>query len=317
MQAPAARHETGDRLPAVQAGARLPALEADEALAALPHDWPHRHLSRFVDAAGVRWHVQCAGDGTRPVLLLLHGTGTAASSWRDLVAPLAADFTVVAPDLPGHGFTSALPTEVARLDDMASALATLMRTLGLAPDFIVGHSAGAAISARMALAETPGVRRLVWLAGALCPLGGLVGRVASPLAHVLARSPLVARLAAWRASDAAAVERFIAATGSTLDARGLSIYRALLRRPSHVAGALAMMAGWDLVPLQRALPTLSTPVLLLHGDADRTVPPAQSDELAHRLPHARVTHLSTLGHLAHEERPAEVTRLIRDWLVPL
>ena len=50
-------------------------------------DWPNREASRFVHAAGLRWHVQVMGSG--PVVLLLHGTGAATHSWRDLMPKLA------------------------------------------------------------------------------------------------------------------------------------------------------------------------------------------------------------------------------------
>ena len=70
-------------------------------------DWPNRTYSRFVQAARLRWHVQLMGDG--PALLLLHGTGAATHSWRALAPLLAERFTVVAPDLPGHGFTQGRP----------------------------------------------------------------------------------------------------------------------------------------------------------------------------------------------------------------
>ena len=276
-----------------------------------PTDWPQRRLSRFVDAAGLHWHVQCASAG--PVLLLLHGTGAAASSWRGLLPLLATHFTVVAPDLPGHGFTSEMPGGVARLPEVAQAIAGLMRALKLAPDFIVGHSAGAAIAAQMALFETPRVQRMAWLGGALRPLGGVAGRIGSPLARALSRNAFFTRLAAWRADDDAAVRRFLAATGSTLDADGVAVYRTLLRRHEHIAGALKMMGGWDLAPLQRALPQLAQPVLLMHGERDLTVAPAQSHELARQLPHARLELLPGLGHLAHEERPVDVARRLAQW----
>ena len=51
-------------------------------------DWPNREASRFVEAAGLRWHVQVMGAG--PVLLLLHGTGASTHSWRDVMPKLAA-----------------------------------------------------------------------------------------------------------------------------------------------------------------------------------------------------------------------------------
>ena len=67
-------------------------------------DWPNRAASRFVTVGAMRWHVQVMGSG--PVLLLLHGTGASSHSWRDLAPRLARHFTVLAPDLPGHGFSA-------------------------------------------------------------------------------------------------------------------------------------------------------------------------------------------------------------------
>ena len=68
-------------------------------------DWPNRETSRFVRAGGIA--LACAGDGAarRAAALLVHGTGAATHSWRALGPILAQRFRVVAPDLPGHGFT--------------------------------------------------------------------------------------------------------------------------------------------------------------------------------------------------------------------
>ena len=56
-------------------------------------NWPNREHSRFVELGGIKWHVQVAGRG--PVILLLHGTGAATHSWRDVLPLLAKDFTIV------------------------------------------------------------------------------------------------------------------------------------------------------------------------------------------------------------------------------
>jgi magnesium chelatase accessory protein len=266
---------------------------------------------RFIDSAGIRWFVRSAGNG--PVMLLLHGTGSSSASWRDLIPLLSDRFTLVAPDLPGHGLTSAVPRGPSSLPVIARAVTVLMHELGLRPEFVVGHSAGAAISAQMVLAETVAIRRMAWIAAALAPFGGLAGVVAPPLARVLSRIGVLPHLAALRARNPAAVRRMIASTGSTLDERGVDAYGALLRQPSHVAGALAMMAGWDLAPLNRSLPLIRQPVLLLHGERDRIVPALQSDAAAARLAMARVERLPALGHLAHEERPREVAQALASW----
>ena len=56
-------------------------------------DWPHRETSRFVEAGGLRWHVQQMGRG--PVALLIHGTGASTHSWRGLLPLLARRCRVV------------------------------------------------------------------------------------------------------------------------------------------------------------------------------------------------------------------------------
>jgi magnesium chelatase accessory protein len=272
------------------------------------HDWPNRAASRFVEAGGLRWHLQVMGQG--PVLLLVHGTGASTHSWRSLAPRLATHFTVVAPDLPGHAFTDPLPPGQVSLVAMAGALQALLAVLALKPAMAVGHSAGAAILARMALDRgiEPGL--LVSLNGALLPLPGVPGVIFAPMAKLLAASPLAARLFAWRAADDRAVARLIASTGSSLDGEGQSLYARLVRNPAHVAHVLAMMAHWDLRPMLSELGQLRATLVLLVATRDRTVPPAEARRVQSLLPAARIVEMGELGHLAHEERPEQVAGLL-------
>ena len=270
--------------------------------------WPNRNASRTVRASGLEWHVQVMGDG--PALLLAHGTGAATHSWRGLMPLLAQRFTVVAPDLPGHGYTQAPAAARLSLPGMAGSLRGLLTVMNLRPVAAAGHSAGAAILARMALDGALSLRALVSLNGAFIPLQGAAGQVFSPLARLLVGLPGLPQLFAWRARDPAMVARLLAATGSTLDDEGVRLYREAVRRPDHAASALGMMAHWDLRPLLADLPRLRTPLLLVTGDADRTVPPSQSAAVRDLVPGATLATLPGLGHLAHEERPAEVAALI-------
>ena len=274
-------------------------------------DWPLRESSRFVQAGGLRWHVQQMGQG--PVLLLLHGTGASTHSWRDFAPLLACHFTVVAPDLPGHAFTDTLPAAQMSLPGMSAALGSLIKTLGLEVALCIGHSAGAAIAARMALDGTITPDALVGINGAFLPLDGLPGLLFPPVARLMAATPMASRLFAWRASDRAAVERLIDGTGSVLDAKGIELYARLVRDARHAAGALAMMAHWDLRPLLRDLPSLPTPLVLLAGANDRAVPPEQARRVHALLPRAIASGpivLPQVGHLAHEEKPAAVARAV-------
>lgn len=273
-------------------------------------DWPNREASLFVRAGGARWHVQRSGSG--PALLLAHGTGASTHSWRGLAPLLARHFTVIAPDLPGHGFTERPPAKGLSLPGMAAGLTALLRELDARPAAAVGHSAGAAVLARMALDGSMAPYLLVGLNGAFLPPHGPAGRFFSPLARAFARTPLVPWLFAKRAADRAVVERLVRGTGSTLDAEGVDLYARLVRRPGHVAAALGMMAAWDLGPLARDLPNLKPRLLLVAGRNDRTIPPSQARRVRALVPGAAVVFLRGLGHLAHEERPEEVADLLTE-----
>ena len=277
--------------------------------------WPHRDTSRFVNAAGLRWHVQemGPGDGSRaPWALLIHGTGSATPSWRGLMPLLAERFNVLAVDLPGHGFTTAAPARQMSLPGMSQALGALLAELRVSPQIVVGHSAGAAIGARMCLDGHIAPVALVSVNGAWWPLPGLAGVLFPPVAKLMAAVPFVPHLFSRRAADSAAVLRLIDGTGSRLDATGAALYGRLLRSPGHAAGALAMMAHWDLRPLARDLPRLQPQLTLVVGANDIAVPPAQARAVQALLPQASLLTLAGLGHLAHEERPEAVATMVCD-----
>lgn len=271
-------------------------------------DWPHRDSSSFVEAGRLHWHVQTMGEG--PVALLLHGTGASTHSWRGMAPILAKRFTVVAPDLPGHGFTGApLPSRLS-LPHMAKSIRSLLETLEIAPDLAIGHSAGAAILARMCVDTLVAPKLLISLNGALLPFGGHARYVFPALAKILFLNPFAPRLFTWRASDASAVERVISGTGSELGPEGVALYARLFQSRQHVAGALGMMANWDLVPLERDLSRLPCPLLHVVGEKDKAVPPADAGRIADLVPDAELERIPERGHLAHEEDPGRIAALI-------
>ena len=269
-------------------------------------DWPNREASRFVHAAGLFWHVQVAGRG--PVALLLHGTGASTHSWRRLMPLLARDFTVVAPDLPGHGFTALPPASRMSLPEMARSVAGLLRTLGVAPALAVGHSAGAAIALRMVADGACTPDAVVSINGALRRLQGASTVIFPAAARLLAATPVTPWIFSLQASGRGMVDRLLAGTGSKVDPVDAAFYARLLGRPGHVTGALRMMSRWDLAEL--GLDRVRVPVTLLAGAADRMIPPADAPLVAAELAQARVIALPALGHLAHEEDPSLIARLV-------
>jgi magnesium chelatase accessory protein len=273
-------------------------------------DWPNRAFSRFVAADGVRWHVQVMGEG--PVALLIHGTGASTHSFRALAPLLAPHWTVVMPDLPGHGFTAAPPSASGyALPSVARGVTALLEVLGVTPVLAAGHSAGAAVALRMTLDRSIAPDCVVSLNGALLPFPGMANEFFGPAARVLASSAVTAKVFSLLAGARPSVERMLRSTGSSIDAEGMRLYARLAGNPGHVQGALGLMANWDLHPLARDLPHLPARLILVTGSRDAMVPPVESYRVRALVPKAKLVSLAGLGHLAHEERPAEVAALLR------
>lgn len=274
--------------------------------------WPHAECSRFVDAGGLRWHIQQMGDG--PPVVLIHGTGASTHSWRALAPLLAERFTVIAPDLPGHGFTRCPPRRRLSLPAMAASVTALVDALALRPLALVGHSAGAAIAIEGCLAEGLSTDSIVSINGALLPFRGAAGLLFPSLAKLLFLNPLTPRLLARSAGDRERVASLIRGTGSRLDPDGIDLYARLFGNASHVAATLGMMANWDLHRFARSLPDLDVPLQLIAGENDQAVPPSDAERVARMLPGAQRVRLPGAGHLAHEEDPSMVAEAVFGFL---
>jgi magnesium chelatase accessory protein len=274
--------------------------------------WPHREASTFVEVGRSRWHVQRMGSG--PPLLLLHGTGASVHSWRGLMPLLAQSYSVIAPDLPRHAFTTGHDAYAMSLPAMAREVAGLLKALEIAPEAIVGHSAGTAIALQLGLDHGYG-GPIVGLSAALRPFPGPFAQIFPAVAKALFINPLVPRIFAGTVDLTGGAGRFLwRSTHSRIDPAGLACYRTLLKHPGHAGGALAMMANWDLPALRERMGDVRNPVLLVHGANDPAIPPDWARDAAGWLPDARLELLPGLGHLAHEEAPGEAAARIAAFL---
>jgi 2-hydroxy-6-oxonona-2,4-dienedioate hydrolase len=118
----------------------------------------------FRTVNGVRTRVLTAGSG--PALLLLHGTGGHLETYQKNVTELSKHFTVIVPDMIGHGYTGR-PDVNYTLDDYADHLFALLDDLGIGPVFLSGESVGGCIAAWMALRAPERARALVLNTGIL------------------------------------------------------------------------------------------------------------------------------------------------------
>jgi pimeloyl-ACP methyl ester carboxylesterase len=265
---------------------------------------------------GLRLHYVVEGRG--PAVILVHGLGGFAETWRHNIEPLARRATVYAVDLPGFG-ASAKPRSRYRLGNFAGALRGFMDGLGLAQASLVGHSLGGAVSVTYALMHPSRVERLA-LVGAVVPgcsfrpswafravaIRGL-GEIASSFAWAGLYKACLARC--FHIPDRAEVDffvdyRYAARTEPTARAAYLSTLRDVrIDMETHAHD------------YRRAMTTLELPVLLIHGRQDRVVPALHCDEVAALVPHASVRRVDACGHFPQIEHAEAVNGWLVDFLV--
>jgi magnesium chelatase accessory protein len=268
-----------------------------------------------VSGQGQPWVFTRLSEGPRAILAL-HGTGASSHSFRPLAEQLQGRWALWAPDLPGHGASPLAPGFHPTRQALAASLGDALSALAIPWALALGHSAGAAILLQHRLERPVRVRGslpLGLLAPALLPLAGLQRWLFPAAAELLARYPSwLSRLVA-RSTPERLARRLIADTGSTLPPAQLQGYADLLAQPSHGEGALALMRHWDLRSLTPALGQVQDPLLILTGTADRTYARPPRAALAPYLPSAAWRSFPSLGHLLHEEAPAEVWAAITEW----
>ncbi len=274
------------------------------------HDWPNHHLSRFVTAGDVRFHVQVAGDG--PALLLLHGAGGSSHSWARILPRLAQSFRVVVPDLPGHAFSSALPPERTGPAELTTAVTHLLDAVAIEPTGIVAHSAGAAVAVCFVADGAVKPERCAFLAPSL----SRPPRTGPPFLQEL-MAPL---LRTGRAADFAAllarpfvVNGLLRSTGSIVPPESAALYRLLTANPAHVGSVLRLLTTWDPEAIEALLPDFAVPTLVLAGRKDGWIPLSQVRDVVREMPDADLRVLDGVGHLFHEEDPDRVLGELSGW----
>lgn len=256
-----------------------------------------------LDRGSHRIHYEVVGRADAPPLLLVMGMGFSSRAWHTLPELLQDDFRVIVFDNCGTG-RSSVPRALSRTRHMAADAAAILDALGLGRVYVFGISMGGMIAQELALAHPDRVRALVLGATFAGHLRSTKPgpRVAYELLRAVLRgerlppSKLAPLLVSrdYFESDPAGFERW-------------------LRALERVRGAVALrqMMAVVLHETRGRLPRLVVPTLVITGDADRLVPPANSRELARLIPGARLLVLPGAGHVFPVERPRETVVALR------
>jgi pimeloyl-ACP methyl ester carboxylesterase len=251
---------------------------------------------RFIDVPGARLHIREFGEANtaRPAILMIHGLAGQLSHYTYGVAGrLAERHRVIVVDRPGSGYSTRAAEASADLSAQAAAMAALVRTLGLGPAFVVGHSLGGAVALSMALEHPQQVAGLALLA----PLTHMREDVPPVFEGLTIASPLARKLVAWTLAIPASIRK----SAATLEAvfgpeavpkdfatRGGGL---LSLRPSAFLSASAdLQALPDRLPLVQArYHELRVPVSVLYGKDDRILDwKTNGQGLVDKVPGARL-----------------------------
>lgn len=295
--------------PATMTPDRLAALEQLVALGG--PDW--RHCSRCQDVDGLPVHYLDCGDG--PPVVLLHGFGAWAYSWRHNIDALAARHRVIVPDLKGFGLSGRDRRHKHGLTDQARLVLTLLDRLGLRRAALVGNSMGGEISLRAALLAPERVAGL----GLICSSGTFTVRQ-MPLLRRAIRIPGFARWLTHRLVRLETVRRAVrGALGdpSRYNETDAAAYWLPLARPGAADLVAALARDADFGAVRDRLSAITAPALIVWGERDSFIPLAHGQLLAELLPNSRLVVLPGLGHSPQEESPEEVNDLLLDFLSEL
>jgi len=270
-----------------------------------------------IELHGRRVIYRVAGSG--PPIVLIHGMLNSSSHWRAVALNLASEYTVIAPDLIGHG-DSAAPRGDYSLGAHAASIRDLLAAIGIDRASIVGHSLGGGVAMQFFYQFPQRVERLV-----LVSSGGL-GREVKPtlrtaalpgVAPVLALTIRPWLLAALYGAGARMRERgmgagvYLQAASRALrplenaDARGAFL---------HTLRAVIDMHGQRVSATDRLYLLESLPTMIVWGERDNTIPLAHGRSAHEAIPHSRFRTLADAAHFPHLEDPDGLSGLLREFM---
>jgi pimeloyl-ACP methyl ester carboxylesterase len=276
---------------------------------------------RRVEADGVRVFYRAAGDANAPVVLLLHGFPSSSFMFRELIPRLATDYRVIAPDLPGFGFTD-VPAErkyVYSFDGLASTVEAFTQALKLNRYAIYMFDYGAPTGLRLAMAHPERVTAIVSQNGNAYEegLGDAWGPIrkywAEPTAEnrdVIRKNVLTLEGTRWQYTHGVANPESVPPESYTLD-------MALLERPGNKEIQLDLFLDYasnvKLYPkFQEYFRKSKPPLLAIWGKNDPFFVPAGAEAFRKDLPNARVQFLDT-GHFAIETHALEIANAMKEF----
>ncbi len=274
--------------------------------------------SEFIEVRGQLVHLRDEGPrGARAApIVLLHGTAASLHTWEGWVAALRKTRRVVTLDLPGFGltgpFAGAYAADDYRGDTYARFVLDVMDALRIERAVLGGNSLGGEIAWRTAALAPQRVERLILVDAA----GYALAAQGVPPGLLLARMPVLGRLGEHllpRALVAASVRSVYGDPSRVSDALVERHFELALREGNRRALRLRLRQLEAGAHVDR-LKALTQPTLVLWGERDRLIPPADARRFATDIRGSRLVVFDGLGHVPQEEDPRRTVQAVLDFL---
>lgn len=292
---------------ALAACARVPVLPAN-----LETAWGE---PKIFDYHGVRINYYEAGQG--PPVILLHGFGASAYSWRFLGPALAANHRVFTLDLKGYGLSAKPADGKYAISDQADMVAQFIRTRDLRDLVVIGHSmgGGVALMTYFKVAEdNPGrIKSLVLIDSAGYPqkMPWFIRLAGIPLLNSVGTRLLSPRFAAGLVlRKCYYLKEKI--TDEQIDA--YAYYGSLPGGREALVATAQQIVPEDIEAVTARYQTIKVPVLIIWGEEDEVVPVDVGRKFKRDIPNSELVILPQCGHIPQEEEPGVTTRTVEVFL---
>ena len=257
--------------------------------------------------------------GSGPAVLLLHGLGCDHTTWLPVIAALSRRYTVIAPDMLGHG-KSAKPRADYSVGGYANGMRDLLTVLGIDKVTVVGHSFGGGVAMQFAYQFPERTERMV-----LVSSGGFGAEVTPAIRAITlpgfhqamglvtlpgVRHLTTAGLKALSASGLRAT-RDLDEVAEILDSFKDARARRAIR---HVVSAVVDWKGQIVTMVDRAYLTQAMPMCVIWGTDDSVIPVRHAGVAAELAPGATVEVIANAGHFPHKDHPQRFVRILDEFI---
>jgi pimeloyl-ACP methyl ester carboxylesterase len=287
--------------------ARAPARPAN-----LDNSWGERQTFEY---QGIKINYYDAGQG--PPVILVHGFGASAYSWRFLGPALAQDHRVFTLDLKGFGFSDKPADGKYAISDQADLVAAFIRTRDLHDLVVVGHSMGGGVTLmtyfKVREDDPARIKKLVLIDSAGYPqkMPWFIRFARIPLFNTVGTRLLSPRFAAGLVLRKCYYHKD-KITEAQIDA--YAYYGSLPGAREAVVATAQQIVPEDIEAVTTQYRTIKVPVLVIWGAEDEVVPLSVGWNFKRDIPGSELVILPKCGHMPPEEEPGVTTRTVEAFL---